>query len=275
MKAWTSIGAAVLLAAATGATALRRTGPTAVVASGPVEQRIVARGVVRPTDGMADVVATREGRVLRVFVQRGDRVEAGQVLAELEPEANPITSPIAGVVLARRIDPGDTLSRAEPMAPFQIADVSKTGVEIEVEQSDAAKLAVGLSVRLTSTGGRELIGAGTVSRLAQDIARRTLGSESAGARAEGWVRSAWVEWGGDGMPAHAFVGQQVEAQILVATRQSAARVPREAVVVRDGRTVVDAKWGLWSYAIAVEPHDADEGFVELEGVPVGTTVFLR
>lgn len=277
MKTWSLLGAASLVAAALGATALRRTGPTAVVASGPVEEHIVARGVVRPTDGVADVVAERGGRVLRVFVQRGDRVETAQALAELGPEASPttLTSPIAGVVLARRVDAGDTLSPAQPLAPFEIADVARTGVAIEVDQADAAKLTAGLRVTLTSAGGRERIGSGTVTRLSQDIERRTLGGENAGARAEGWVRAAWIDWTDGGKPTHVLVGQQVEARLLVATRQAVARVPREAVVIRDGRSVVDAKWGLWSYAIPVEPRGADDAFVEVDGLPLGTTVFLR
>jgi multidrug efflux pump subunit AcrA (membrane-fusion protein) len=275
MKTWTTLGIAALVAAAVGATTLRRTGTTAVVAAGPVKEFVVARGAVIAADGVADVVAEREGRVLRVLVQRGDHVDAGQALAELGPADVPVTltSPIAGTVLARRIDPGDMLSRAEPLAPFQIADVSKTMVVIEVEQADAARLSTGLEVTLSHTGGREPIGKGTVSRLAQNIERRTLGSDTVGVRAEGWVRTAWVDW--RDKPPHVLVGQQVEARLLVGSRQAAARAPREAVVIRDGHAVVDAKWGLWSYAVAVEPREADERFVEIEGVPLGTTVFLK
>jgi multidrug resistance efflux pump len=50
----------------------------------PAERRIVAQAQIVPVDGIIEVRPLAEGRVLRVLVQPGDRVEADQLLAEIE-----------------------------------------------------------------------------------------------------------------------------------------------------------------------------------------------
>src|SRR4051794_23253554 len=48
--------------------------------------RVVAQAQVVPIDGIIEVRPLAEGKVLRVLVQPGDRVEANQLLAEIESD---------------------------------------------------------------------------------------------------------------------------------------------------------------------------------------------
>jgi HlyD family secretion protein len=52
----------------------------------PAERRIVAQAQVVPIDGIVDVRPLTDGRVLSVQVHPGDRVSAGQLLAEIESD---------------------------------------------------------------------------------------------------------------------------------------------------------------------------------------------
>ncbi len=60
---------------------------TTEIAPGRVSDRIVARAVVTAEGGIAEIRARTEGRVLSVHVREGDRVEAGQLLAEIESDS--------------------------------------------------------------------------------------------------------------------------------------------------------------------------------------------
>jgi multidrug resistance efflux pump len=55
-------------------------------AKAPLEPRVVAQAQVVPVDGIIEVRPLIEGKVLRVLVQPGDRVEADQLLAEIESD---------------------------------------------------------------------------------------------------------------------------------------------------------------------------------------------
>jgi multidrug efflux pump subunit AcrA (membrane-fusion protein) len=64
----------------------RAASTTATVEEGTVAERVVANAVVVPVDGIAEVRARSEGRVLRVLVKEGDAVTEGQLLAEVESD---------------------------------------------------------------------------------------------------------------------------------------------------------------------------------------------
>jgi len=60
-------------------------GPTAVVERGAIERIVVASGTIEPED-LVEVRAKVSGIVKRFFVKAGDRVTAGQIVAELDRE---------------------------------------------------------------------------------------------------------------------------------------------------------------------------------------------
>lgn len=377
----------------------RATADTALVEAGEVDDRIVARAVVVPIDGTAEVRARVDGRVVRVLVREGQTVKAGDLLAEVEPEiigsevtrrqaeleslvgtaksvaqgarveeqaaavaelaaareelslaesraarertladrgagsaaaaeeaqravaigkahvevadarlrlaraggrsaevssANArvtaaraavdqarleldrtrFVAPIDGVVLARRVDPGDVITGAGAGvgAPaFEIADASRTELRMEVEEVDSSRLAPGLGVRVRIAGRNEVLGEGTVDRVGAQLERRTIGAHDARERGEGWVRAAWIapRWTqGATMP----LGQRVEVVVDLPPRAVAARVPRSAVRVRDGRARVEVEHLLGFREVLVELGVADERFVEVRGLAPGERV---
>src|SRR5262245_46080790 len=57
---------------------------TVLIAPGSLHDRVVARAVVEPVDGVAEIRPRAFGRVLRVVVREGDSVQAGDLLADIE-----------------------------------------------------------------------------------------------------------------------------------------------------------------------------------------------
>jgi multidrug resistance efflux pump len=401
-RGWIAVGVSLVVAALVARTVANSWAEAARVAPGTLEVRVLARAMVVAVDGVAEVRPQVGGRVLAVHVREGDRVAAGQVLAEVESEdikaelarreaertamssaaravaegmrpeertqieaelraarhdlelaqdrldrqlkleasgsstdsvskearhavevaqarvqaadarlrlarsgGRPaevsaarahaaaadaavaearvqlgrakIEAPLGGVVLARRVDPGDTMVSAAlgpPTPIFEIADDTRVEVRAEVEEEDAAGLQVGLPVTLTTRGGKAVVARGKLSRLGARLERRTIGVDDARVRADAQVRTAWIEWGPGARPPVA-IGQQLEAVIELAPRPVQAMVPREAVLVRAGRAVVESPSGPFQREIPVVLGLADDRNVEVRGVDLGTKVLTR
>lgn len=64
---------------------VRQAAPSAVIDGGEIHETIVGNATVLAQDGIADVRARIDGKVIAVHVREGERVVAGQVLAELDP----------------------------------------------------------------------------------------------------------------------------------------------------------------------------------------------
>ncbi|MEI8255317.1 MAG: biotin/lipoyl-binding protein, partial [Deltaproteobacteria bacterium] len=60
--------------------------PRATAGAGTLDERMVAQAAVVAIDGVAEVRARVDGRVVRVLVREGERVTEGQLLAEIESE---------------------------------------------------------------------------------------------------------------------------------------------------------------------------------------------
>ena len=148
-------------------------------------------------------------------------------------------------------------------ALFEIADATRTEVHAELEERDAGRVKAGQDVRLTTPGGRKTIGSGVVERVAERIERRTIGADDARVRADGAVQSVWIRW--QEAPPHAPIGQRLEAEVSFPPKQAAVRVPRDAVVVRDGRTVVETPaLLLFSREVPVVVGAADATLAEVK-----------
>lgn len=399
MKTRIGIGAVVSLLVLTGGAWIgkRATAQTAKVTAGPVARRVIARAIVVPTDGVAEVRARVDGKVAKVHVHEGDAVEAGTLLAEIDsddlaselarreaeyraavataaaivqgvrPQEIPaleaeshaakqatelatadlarkkklldqgavasdaveeaerraadaaarldlakaklaiaraggrpddvkaakervtaaaaavdlakaqiarcrIVAPIAGVILARRIDPGDTVATLNlPPALFDLADVAHTEVRVEIEEADSAFLETGLTATLVSPSG-DPIGKGKVVRVGARFDKRAIGADAAAVRADGLVRTAFIAW--DTPPKSLAIGQRLEAILERPARVVEARVPRSAVRIRDGLALVDVADGLFRHEQPVHLGAADDAWVEVVGVNAGARVLL-
>lgn len=218
------------------------------------------------------------GRVsdVRAAKARVAAAEAGVKQAEEELDKTKIRSPIEGTLLARRIDPGDTIGGSGAgvgAAQFEIADLSRTELRVEVEELDAARLATGLRVEILDRSTHASLGNGTIDRVGARLERRTIGASDARERGEGWVRSAWVELSGTALILP--VGCRPEVVIELPSRHVQARVPRDAVQIRDGYAYVDVSSTLGWRAARVELGAADQEYVEVSGVHTGAKVRVR
>ena len=213
----------------------------------------------------ADVVAARE---------RAHAAEAAARVTHHLLDRTRLVAPIDGVVLVRRVDPGDTIvTVTNPPPLFEIANVSETEVRIEVEELEAARMAVGLPVKVTLPGGSPVLGSARISRLSPRLERRTIDADDARVRAEGLVRVAWLEWTENDPPSLAL-GQHLDGIVEVGSRQASALVPRAAVAIRDGRATVRVEFGPWSSQREVEIGASDDANVEVRGIEPGTRVLL-
>lgn len=121
------------------------------VGSGRIEQRLRAQGrVMLPSSAQAAVSARFPGLIRGLRADLGERVTAGQVLAEVESNASlgryTVSSPIEGVVLERAASLGGMASEA-PM--FVIGRLDALVVDLPVFGAEALALAPGTPVRLT------------------------------------------------------------------------------------------------------------------------------
>jgi cobalt-zinc-cadmium efflux system membrane fusion protein len=250
---------------------------TARVDAGPVGELIVARGAVVPSAGVLHVYAPTDGRVVRILGHEGDSVEAGQALAEIDVSGRreQLTSPARAVILERHVEWGDYALAAEHGATeplFALADPTRTELKIEVEEPDAAKLAPNLPVSITAVGSELPKVQGRVERVAARLEQRSIGADDARVRAAGMVRVCAVAW--NGPPPAWPIGMRADAIIEVRRRNAAVRVPRAALSVRDGRSVVARRIAFWTREIPVEVVSVDAAYAEVRGVAVGTEVVI-
>jgi multidrug efflux pump subunit AcrA (membrane-fusion protein) len=370
------------------------TAKTCAVTSGALHETVVATGQVVPSAGIANVFARTDGRVIRVYVREGDRVKAGDPLAEIDSaearavvarleaerrafdatasvvskgaraqeraaaeaaltratanmtlandqldrakklhdtgaesdrtlieaqgaadvakatvdeararrdlalaggrdedvaaardrvtaaaasldeakrrlERTRVVAPMDGVVLARHVDEGDTVSEATSSL-FDLADLEKTEINLEIEEPDALRVKEGMELTVTMPGGRETLGTGKITRLGARVQKRAIGADDARLRADTLVRSAWATYAGTPLP----LGKRVEAIVHLPERAVAALVPRDAVRIQDGLATVEVVAGPILERRSVRLGAADDSFVEVDGVKAGTRVLV-
>ncbi|HKU42609.1 MAG TPA: HlyD family efflux transporter periplasmic adaptor subunit [Polyangiales bacterium] len=249
---------------------------TARVDRGPIGESILGRAMLVADDSLHHVFASNDGRVVRVAVRAGEAVEAGQVLAEIDSDGThrELAAPQRGVVLERRCEVGDFAHMAEYASGplFVLADPAQSELSVEVEEADAAALSPGLRVWVSRTGESETRVAGKVTRVAAQLTRRSIGTDDARVRADGWVRKAAVAFEGarPGWP----LGTRADALIELRRKNAAARVPRSALAVRDGRNVVEQPVAFWTREVAVDVVSVDDAYAEVRGLEPGSEVVV-
>ncbi len=282
---WIAAVAVLALAGVVGARVhADATHPSVRVEPGEIRRAIAARATVVPEGPIAHVAATAAARVTALHVEVGDRVERDALLASLDPvggasspfdalgEDEELRAPIAGTVLSRALEVGDVLSPiVPPVTPlFEIADTSHLVLRIEIEERDADAVAAGATVHVT-TPGTPVEGETTLTRLAPRVERRAHPLDDVASRASSEVRLAWAALPDGARP---VVGERVLVEIAQPPLEAAARLPREAITVEDGRATVRVRDGL---SIRVEHPRlgaCDDQNVEVLGLAAGTEVLI-
>ncbi|MEB2311762.1 MAG: efflux RND transporter periplasmic adaptor subunit [Sorangiineae bacterium] len=165
MKTWLKVTlvAGAIAGVSLGAVVIQRVAAqTVTVESGEVEQRVVARAVVVPIDGIAHVVARIDGKVSRVLVREGDLVKKGELLAELVADT-------ASDELARREAEHRSLVMTERALAAGARPEERAALDAEVRAAEH-ELAAATDRRARD---EKLLGSGAVTQEILDGSRRS------------------------------------------------------------------------------------------------------
>ena len=154
--------------------------------------------------------ATAEARRenLTVALARRDAARAAVERLEAESAKYRIVAPIAGVVVARHADPGETVSPASPLVT--IVDLNRLRVEAEVDEFDIPRITPHARATITAEGYRGRRWRGEVEVIAVAVVARQTRPEDPGRPADTRVLLVQVAFR---EPNPLKLGQRVEVEI--------------------------------------------------------------
>ncbi|MBK8335190.1 MAG: efflux RND transporter periplasmic adaptor subunit [Sterolibacteriaceae bacterium] len=153
---------------------------------------------------------------------------AGAALAqgEVALSRTRIVAPIAGVVMARNVNPGDIIgSNVTSPTLFRIVDPARVEIRFEVEELLASRVEVGLPVEFVLPGSKTVVGHGKVTRIAPQVEKRSIGADDARIRADSMVRPAWSDFTAQADARPLPVNYRLEAWIRVSSQGAGAGAP--------------------------------------------------
>lgn len=124
-----------------------------------------------------------------------------------------ILAPIAGTVIARSADAGETVEPGDPIAT--LADLGRLRIEGEADEGDAAALAVGADVRISADGYPGRSWKGTIEEVADSVTLRKLKPQDPGRPTDTRILAVKVAFA---EPAPLKLGTTVELRIEPAGR---------------------------------------------------------
>ncbi|MBK9033038.1 MAG: efflux RND transporter periplasmic adaptor subunit [Myxococcales bacterium] len=195
---------------------LDRTARLARSAAVPQAELDLARAKVALLDAQAQA-ATDQLRSARLeLAATRDQLVAQVGSLALEVDDGSVTSPIAGVVLRRDVEPGEVVAQNQAM--FEVADTRTLLIELHVDEADIARISDGAAptaVALSFYAFPERAFAGTVAEILPEPDR---------------VRRAYTVRVRLDQPIVGLrVGMTAEANLIVARRDDVVLVPIEAV----------------------------------------------
>ena len=216
--------------------------------------------------------AYKKGAVARRFVEDAEvdlssaRSQAGIAVeearsAKLELSKQKITAPFPGTITARFVEVGQWVGPSESL--FTLVDESQREIEVRVDAADSVAIDVGQVVAVSSDAFPGLEWHESVSRL---------GTAASNDRNTNSVK-VYISLGNDA-PSLRF-GQQVDADIRTAWNPNTLKVPFEALISRDGQTLVAVLSGGQVQLKPVETGIEDFSMVEIkQGLNDGELVIL-
>jgi len=127
-------------------------------------------------DARAERVALIEPRAEDVEIARALLENARAQLAEAEAwlGRTRIKSPVDGTVLHRARDEGEAVTDEPPTLVFRVGDLSRLRVRADVDETDVARISVGMPAYVTADAFPGARFAGTVIRVGSRMGRKTL-----------------------------------------------------------------------------------------------------
>ncbi len=222
-----------------------------VVSGGPVERMASFPAEIQINRDRAAAVSPKyAGTVREMYVEIGDAVKKGDLLATIESRetlANyPVKAPVAGVVVSRGSSVGELAG--EEAVLFEVVDLSSVWVEIHLFPQYHHAVKQGQTVHLIASDGHEV-------ETVIDYVSPLIDPQTRTVKA----RCVLVGGGDDFSP-----GAFVRAQIAVESVQARVRVEKDAVQSMNGETIVFIEDDH-----GIEPRDVHVGlsggeFVEIE-----------
>lgn len=176
-----------------------------------------------------------KGAVARRFVEDAEidlrmaRVAAGIAVAEVRSatmgfDDQKTTAPFGGTITARFAEIGQWVDPSQPL--FTLVDESQREIEVKVDAADSVDINIGQTVAVSSDVFPGLEWYESVVRLDAAVVNRNRSNAT----------KVYVSLGDDA-PVLRY-GQQVDAHIRTAWNPNALKIPFEALISRDGQTLV-------------------------------------
>ena len=244
---------------------------TAEVLLRPMEKTFPALGSVDPEPGKVAALASRvAGRVTRLLVHDGQRVQAGEVLVEVEarvaaepPPRLVFKAPMDGVVLETHVIAGGAVEPDKNL--LTVIDLAEVDVVARVFETQIAAVKPGQTVRIRTLAYPDETFVGKVKTTAADVDR-----------ASGMLR---VFVHAENPAGKLLPGMRAQLTFVVQETEAAVVVPRAAVLGEAGdlfvyRQVMTAPFAYERTPVAVGQRD--DRFIEIiEGVLPGDRVVTR
>ncbi len=202
------------------------------------------------------VASPYQAQVQQVLVERGDKVAAGQVLAQLinttTLKSFSVKAPAAGVVTRRLANPGQITGQDNL---FELADYSTVTVELSAFPDAISQLSAGQKV--------------TVADLHQQRQAQSQLQFIAPEMTEGHIARVRAEL--DNQDGHWRPGMHITADVIVAEHQAALAIRKDAIQSFRDMAVVFARYGNTFEVRMIETGREDDVYVEvLGGLKAGT-----
>ena len=191
------------------------------VGYGTIENAIPAPGTLVPGN-VASVLATATGEIAEFHAALGDRVEAGQLLATIDPDVGPglaeIRSPMAGTVVEIELRAGTWINVSQTShSLMKIADLDTLTMVAEVVDNDVARVDDAVEVYFTTLASGD---------------RRWYGSEIRALRAPSIENGAArypVRFTVDNLARELYPGMSTQVFFVTSTAENVLTVPLGAL----------------------------------------------
>ncbi len=159
--------------------------------------------------GRAPQAADLRAEEQSAAVARRDAAKATVERLEAEAVKYRITAPIAGVVISRHVDPGETITPGSPIVT--IVDLSRLRIEAEVDEFDIVGIALSAKATVTAEGYSERGWLGEVEEVPDAVVGRQTRPEDPGRPTDLRVLRVKVAFR---EPNPLKLGQRVEVEIV-------------------------------------------------------------